>query len=237
MVIFMPYYRQHNSNCHSRTRSTTSNPQNDTTTTHEMSANGCKFASGILCRFTLSLFLFVIAFFLFQLSISSSSNQIEGSYIVASILLIISMISFIRTCHHLRRYHIMLDSRNQIIQRVRERQQAYDLTLSLNNDENPDLIRYVNTDLPSYKELFPSHRDINNCRNDSSSLPPPSYDDYIKTLAIHHPITSRPITSLRSTTSSLLNTSFQSQNNPTQCFWITDQARTSISIRDTVTYV
>ncbi|CAF3351099.1 unnamed protein product [Rotaria socialis] len=236
MVIFMPYYRQHYSNCHSRTRPTTSNPQNDTRTTNEMSANGCKFASGILCRFTLSLFLFVIAFFLFQLSISNSSNQIEGSYIIASILLIISMVSFIRTCHHLRRYHIMLDSRNRLIQRLRERQQAYDLALSSNNNENPDLVRNVNTDLPSYKELFPSHRAINNSRNDSSSLLPPSYDDYIKTLDNNHPITTHPITSLRSTTLSL-NTDSQSQNNPTQCFWITDHTRTPISIRGTVTYV
>ncbi|CAF1266554.1 unnamed protein product, partial [Rotaria sordida] len=232
MVIFMPYYRQHNRHCHSRTRS--SNRQNNMiTTTNDISTSDCKFASTLLCHFTFSLFLFLIALFLFQLSINDTQNQIEGSYIVASILLIISIISFIRICHKLKRYHVIMNTRHRLIQRLRERQQAYDLALSLNNNDNLDLIRNVNTDLPSYKELFPSPRDINNSSNDVLSLPPPSYDDYIKTLAIRHSITSLPISSLHSHTLSIINTSSQSQTNSTQCLWIKDQTRRPLCIRGT----
>ncbi|CAF3239771.1 unnamed protein product [Rotaria sp. Silwood2] len=237
MVIFMPYYRQYNRHCHSRTRSSSSNGQNTTTTTNDISTSGCKFASGMLCRFIFSLFLFIIALFLFQFSINNASNQLEGSYIIASILLIISIVSFIRTCHTLRRYHIIMVTRRRLIQRLRERQQAYDLALSLNNNDNPDVIRNLNTDLPSYKELFPSRRDINNSVNDTLSLSPPSYDDYIKTLSIRRPITSLPISSLHSHRLSIINTSSQSQTNPTQCLWITDQTRRPLCIRGTVTYV
>ncbi|CAF3818499.1 unnamed protein product [Rotaria sp. Silwood1] len=235
MVIFMPHYRQHNRHCHNRTRSSSSNGQNHTiTTTNDITTNSCKFASRMLCRFAFSLFLFIIALFLFQFSINNASNQLEGSYIIASILLIISIVSFIRTCHKLRRYHVIMVTRRRLIQRLRERQQAYDLALSLNNNDNSE---NVNTDLPSYKELFPSRRDTNISINDTSSLPPPSYDDYIKTLTIHRPITSLPISSLRSHTLSIINTSSQSQTNPTQCIWITDQTRRPLCIRGTVTYV
>jgi hypothetical protein len=99
------------------------------------------------------------------------------------------------------------------------------------------LIRNVNIDLPSYKELFPSHPDISNNGNDlssssSSSLPPPSYDDYVKTLVIHP-----PISSLHSHTLPLSNISSQSQTNSTRCIWITDRTRRPVRIRGTVTYV
>lgn len=101
-------------------------------------------------------------------------------------------------------------------------------------------IRNVNNDLPTYKELFPSHRNITNNDTDfssSSSLPPPSYDDYITTLAIQRPISRLPIPSLRSHRLSLPNTSIQSQSNPMPCIWITDQTRRPVCIRGTVTYV
>ena len=83
------------------------------------------------------------------------------------------------------------------------------------------LIRDINTDLPSYKELFPSQLDISNSRND-----PPSYDDFIKRLIIRHPTTSRPQASPS-----------QSHTNPTRCLWITDNIRGPLCLRGTVTYV
>ncbi len=86
------------------------------------------------------------------------------------------------------------------------------------------LIRNVNIDLPSYKELFPSHPHINNSDNDSS-LPPPSYDDYVKTL---QPITSLPISSLHS---------HALPSSPSRCIWITDRTRRPLCIRGPVTYV
>lgn len=92
-------------------------------------------------------------------------------------------------------------------------------------------IRNVNTDLPSYKELFPSHLNISNNGNDSS-LPPPSYDDYVKTLVIRP-----PISSLHSHALPLSNISSQSQTNSTRCIWITDRTRRPVCIRGTVTYV
>ena len=84
------------------------------------------------------------------------------------------------------------------------------------------VIRDNNTDLPSYKELFPSQLDITNTRND-----PPSYDDFVKRLIIRHPTSNR----------SLASSSTQSQTNPTQCLWITDNLRGPLCLRGTVTYV
>jgi hypothetical protein len=118
MVIFMPYYRQHGQlfHSHARTRpsSSSSNGPNNTTTTVPMS--GCKFASSILCRFSFSLFLLIIALFLFQLSIDTVSNQKEGSNIIAAILLTIAIVSFVRTCQTLRRYYIIMHTRRRLIQ-------------------------------------------------------------------------------------------------------------------------
>jgi hypothetical protein len=119
MVIFMPYYRQHGQlfHTHSRTRpSSTSNGQNNSTTTTINPLNGYQIACSILCRFTFSLFLFVIALFLFRLSIDNTANQKEGSPIIAAILLTISIISFIRTYQKLRQYFIIMETRRRIIQ-------------------------------------------------------------------------------------------------------------------------
>jgi len=94
-------------------------------------------------------------------------------------------------------------------------------------------IRNITTDLPSYKELFPSHPDLRNGGTDlSSSLPPPSYDDFVKTLVIRHPTTSLPLSSSIANTSSS-----QSQTSPTRCIWITDRTQRPVYIRGTVTYV
>ena len=118
----MPYYRQHGQLFHPHTRprpssSSSSNGQNNTTTTTVVPMSGCKFASSILCRFTFSLFLFIIALFLFQLSIdNASSNQKEGSNIIAAILLTIAIVSFIRTCQTLRRYYMIMHTRRRLIQ-------------------------------------------------------------------------------------------------------------------------
>ena len=97
-----------------------------------------------------------------------------------------------------------------------------------------------NTDLPSYKELFPSQLDISTIGNDpSSTLPPPSYDDFVKTLTIRQPTTTLPLSSLRPhalalPTATLAN---QSQTSPTRCIWITDRTRRPVYIRGNVTYV
>ncbi len=97
-----------------------------------------------------------------------------------------------------------------------------------------------NIDLPSYKELFPSHPDISTIGNDpSSTLPPPSYDDFVKTLATRQTTTTLPLSSLRPHALSLPTTSLanQSQTSPTRCIWITDRTRRPVYIRGTVTYV
>lgn len=102
-----------------------------------------------------------------------------------------------------------------------------------------------NTDLPSYKELFPSHPDISNIGNDpSSSLPPPSYDDFVKTLGTRQSTTSLPrfqtvlpIESISLPTTNLPTSSTQSQTSPTRCIWITHRTQRPAFIRGTVTYV
>jgi len=122
----MPYYRQNGQVFHAHTRSrpsaSSSNGQHTTatatTTTHadDIHMSACKFASSILCRFTVSLFLFAIALFLFHLSINNVSDKKEGSNVTAVILLTISIASFIRTCQTLRRYLILMQTRRRLIQ-------------------------------------------------------------------------------------------------------------------------
>ncbi|CAF1177443.1 unnamed protein product [Adineta steineri] len=244
MVIFMPYYRQHGQlfQPHTRTQPPSNGSNNTTTTTTAATIriNRCKFISNMFCRFIFSLLLLTISLFLFRISVENASDQKEGSNIIAAILLTISIVSFIRTCQKLRRYFIILDTRRRLIQRLRYRQLAYDLELALNNIENPNSLRNVNTDLPSYKELFPSHPNLHNSSNDpSSSLPPPSYDDFVKNFVIRHPTTNFPLSSLPPHSVSLtsLSSSSQSQTNPTRCIWLTDRTRRPLCIRGTVTYV
>ena len=100
------------------------------------------------------------------------------------------------------------------------------------------------TDLPLYKELFPSHPNISTTGNDpSSTLLPPSYDDFVKTLDVRPPLTTLPLTSLRPhslslPTSSLSTATSLSQTSPTQCTWITDQqTRGTGRISGNLTYV
>ena len=121
----MPYYRQHGQLIHSHPRarpipsSSTGHHSGNAGTTATSTAvhmSACKFASSILCRFTFSLFLFAIALFLFQLSISNVSNKKEGSNIIAAILLTIAIVSFLRTCQTLRRYLTIMHTRRRLIQ-------------------------------------------------------------------------------------------------------------------------
>jgi hypothetical protein len=107
---------------------------------------------------------------------------------------------------------------------------------------NSSLIIGDNMDLPSYKELFPSHPDITSMGTDpSSTLPPPSYDDFVKTLLVRQQPTTLPLSSLRPHALSLpttsLATSIPSQASPSRCIWITDRTRRPVCIRGTVTYV
>jgi hypothetical protein len=118
MVIFMPYYRQHGQLLHShpRSRPSSSNGQNNTTTNPTYHMSTCRFASNILCRFIFSFFLFAIAFVLFQLSINNMSNKKEGSNVIAAILLTVAIVSFLRTCQTLRRYLTILQTRGRLVQ-------------------------------------------------------------------------------------------------------------------------
>ena len=75
--------------------------------------------------------------------------------------------------------------------------------------------RIAQNDLPSYKQLFPSHLDLTH----SNSEPLPSYDEYLQTLV-------NPSSSSLTTTDS-----------PSRCLWITDRTRGPICARGTVTYV
>ena len=114
----MPYYRQHGQMLHSHSRTrplTSSNGPHNATTRNSVHIPACKFASSILCRFTFSLFLFAIALFLFQLSINNVSKKREGSNIIAAILSIIAIVSFLRTCRTLRRYLTIMQTRRRII--------------------------------------------------------------------------------------------------------------------------
>ncbi|CAF1307066.1 unnamed protein product [Adineta ricciae] len=247
MVIFMPYYRQHGQLLHSHPRSrpsASSNGQNHSTTQTPIHMSTCKFASNILCRFIFSLFLFAIAFVLFHLSLNNMPNKKEGSNVIAAILLTVAIVSFLRTCQTLRRYLTIMQTRRRLVQRLRERQQAYDLALAAGTDPNSTLIMGDDTDLPLYKELFPSHPNISTTGNGpSSTLLPPSYDDFVKTLDVRPPLTTLPLTSVRPhslslPTSSLSTATNQSQTSPTQCIWITDQqTRGTARIPDNLTYV
>ena len=123
MVIFMPYYRQHGQPFNSRSRpsassASSSNTQSLSTTAAAASVpmSGCRFASSILCRFTFSLFLLIIALFIFELSIDNESNRKQGSTVIAGILLIVALISFLRTCQSLRRYYFIMHTRRRLIQ-------------------------------------------------------------------------------------------------------------------------
>ncbi|CAF3340380.1 unnamed protein product [Rotaria socialis] len=245
MVIFMPYYRQQGQLFHSHTRNrptSSSNGQHHTTAAHTtIHMSACKFASSILCRFTFSLFLFAIALFLFQLSINNVSNKKKGSNIIAAILLTIAIVSFLRTFQTLRRYLTIMQTRRRLVQRLRERQEAYDLTLAMNADIHSDLVMGDHADLPSYKELFPSHHNISIIGTDpSTSLPPPSYEDFVKTLGTRQSTTSLPISSLHPIslpTTNISTSSTQSQTSPTRCIWITHRTQRPAFIRGTVTYV
>jgi uncharacterized membrane protein len=115
----MPYYRQngHLFHSHSRTRpplisNGQTNSTTTTTTTAAVQLNSCQIALNILCRFVFSLFLLIIAIFLLTLS----TNQNEGSPIIATILLTIAIVSFIRTYQKLRQYYIIMDTRRRFIQ-------------------------------------------------------------------------------------------------------------------------
>ncbi len=88
--------------------------------------------------------------------------------------------------------------------------------------------------------MFPSHPDISSIGQDqSSTLPPPSYDDFVKTLSTRQTTTTLPLSSLRPHALSLPTTSLtnQSQTSPTRGIWIADRTRRPIYIRGTVTYV
>jgi hypothetical protein len=120
----MPYYRQHGQlfHSHSRTRpSSITNGQNNPTTPVQL--NNCQIASNILCRFAFSVFLLIMAIFLLKLSIDTTTNQNEGSPIIATILLIIAIVSFIRTYQKLRQYYIIMGTRHRLIQ-VKQKEPA-----------------------------------------------------------------------------------------------------------------
>lgn len=117
-----------------------------------------------------------------------------------------------------------------------------------------------NTDLPSYKELFPSHPDISRPGLDpSSTLSPPSYDDFVKTLVFRQPTasttttTTLPLSSVRPHALSLPTSSLSTTppttdpttttstttttTSPSRLIWITDRTRRPVCLRGTVTYV
>ena len=121
MIVFMPYYRQHGQPTYTRARpsassTSSSNAQSTTTTTAPAPVSCCRFASNILCRFTFSLFLLIIALFIFDMSIDSDSNRKQGSTVVAGLLLIVALISFLRTCQTLRDYYFVMRTRRRLIQ-------------------------------------------------------------------------------------------------------------------------
>ena len=104
MVIFMAYYRQHGRFYHSRSRPSASSAQ---------PISSGKFGSHIVCRLVFSLVLLLLALFIFELSIDTSTNQREGTMIIAIILLIVAFVSFVRTVQTLRRYDLMMKTRRR----------------------------------------------------------------------------------------------------------------------------
>lgn len=107
----MPYYRSRIRYFHSQTQ-TNSNEQTNPT----IRFNVCQIVSNILCRLAFSLFLFIMALFLLRLSIENTTNQNEGSPIIATILLTIAVVSFIRTYQKLKQYYVIMDTRRRLIQ-------------------------------------------------------------------------------------------------------------------------
>lgn len=115
MMIFMPYYRPHLHYFHAQSEnnsSTTSNGQNHS----NVRFNVCQIASNILCRLAFSVFLLIMALLLLRLSIDNPTNQNEGSPIIATILLTIAIVSFIRTYQKLKQYYLIMDTRRRLVQ-------------------------------------------------------------------------------------------------------------------------
>lgn len=115
MVIFMPYYRPHLHYFHAQSQnnsSTTTNRQTHST----VRLNICQITSNILCRLACSVFLLIMALFLLRLSIDNPTNQNEGSPIIATILLTIAIVSFVRTYQKLKQYYLILDTRRRLVQ-------------------------------------------------------------------------------------------------------------------------
>lgn len=111
MVIFMPYYRPRLRFFHSQSQTNSNEPTNPT-----IQFNVCQIVSNILCRLAFSLFLFIMALFLLRLSIGNTTNQNEGSPIIATILLTIAIVSFIRTYQKLKQYYVIMNTRRRLIQ-------------------------------------------------------------------------------------------------------------------------
>ena len=124
MVIFMPYYRSRLRYFHGQSQ-THSNEQNNPT--NRLSVY--HIVPSILCRLAFSLFLFVMALFLLRLSIDNTTNQNEGSPIIATILLTIAVVSFIRTYQKLKQYYIIMDTRRRLFQVERTLFTANPITL------------------------------------------------------------------------------------------------------------
>lgn len=115
MMIFMPYYRPHLHYFHAQSEnnsSTTSSGQNHS----NVRFNVCQIASNILCRLAFSVFLLIMALLLLRLSIDNPTNQNEGSPIIATILLTIAIVSFIRTYQKLKQYYLIMDTRRRLVQ-------------------------------------------------------------------------------------------------------------------------
>lgn len=105
----MPYYRQHGQLYHTR-----SGPSTSSSSIEPIS--GCKFASHIVCRFIFSLLLLIIAMFIFELALDSNTGQKEGTMIIGIILLVIALVSFLRTIQTLRRHDLIMHTRRRWIE-------------------------------------------------------------------------------------------------------------------------
>lgn len=121
MVIFLPYYRRPTHAISSRSRTSASG--SSVSSVHgqtvafesDWSYSGCKFLSKIICRFSFSCFLLLIALFLFGSS-GAAKNDHEGGKIVAIILLTVGLALILRTCQTCRRYCIIMRTRRRFLE-------------------------------------------------------------------------------------------------------------------------
>jgi hypothetical protein len=116
MVIFTAHYREPGTLLTGRSRpsgNAASSFHNNSHPNGRTSVKHCQLAVQILCRLIVSVLLLIIALFIFEPSGSSEWNERSGPTIFGSIVFIVAIVSFLRTCQSLRRYCTLMNARRR----------------------------------------------------------------------------------------------------------------------------